>query len=166
MGSETEIIKKPAPTFYAIIAIKLFKGLLFCAIAVTLYTISDNDLPADVRHLRSVLRLNPESKFWGDAAKQIGQLTEAGLIRAAAGIFIYSLFSLVEGIGLMFRVRWAGWMAIWESAFFIPIEVYELLHRPETGKGHPVLVVTILVINIIIVWYLLQNRHRLFKHHH
>src|SRR3954453_24039539 len=103
MGSETEIIKKPAPTFYAIIAIKLFKGLLFCAIAVTLYTISDNDLPADVRHLRSVLRLNPESKFWGYAAKQIGQLDEAVLIRARGGIFRVSLFSFREIQGRMIR---------------------------------------------------------------
>jgi len=35
---------------------------------------------------------------------------------------VYSLFSLVEGIGLI-SVSWAGWLAIGESAFFIPIEI-------------------------------------------
>ena len=70
----------------------------------------------------------------------------------------YSLFSLVEGIGLIFRVSWAGWMAIGESVFFIPIEVYDLLHNFRWK------VVGILALNILIVWYLFQNRHRLFKH--
>jgi hypothetical protein len=31
MGDQTELIKKPAPTLYAIIAIKLVKGILFPA---------------------------------------------------------------------------------------------------------------------------------------
>ena len=78
----------------------------------------------------------------------------------AGGAFFYSLFSLVEGVGLILRVSWAGWLAIGESAFFVPIEVYELAHRPTLT------VFCILALNVFIVWYLLQNRHRLFRHHH
>jgi len=169
MGTDTERIKKPAPTLYAIIAIKLLKGLLFVSLAVTAYTLSDNDLPADYKNLLHHLRLNPERKFWADLARQIGQLTEAKILWAAAGTLVYSLFSLVEGIGLMFRVSWAGWLAIGESAFFIPIEVYELLHsvpREPGRSGHPITLLVILGINIVIVWYLLKNRQRLFRHHH
>ena len=139
------------------------------ALAIVAYTLSDNDLPAEYKHLLHHLRLNPERKFWADLAVQVGQLTEAKVLWAAAGTLVYSLFSLVEGVGLMFRVSWAGWMAIGESAFFIPIEIYELVHRtaPErTHPGHPVTVLVILVINIVIVWYLFQNRQRLFRHHH
>jgi uncharacterized membrane protein (DUF2068 family) len=66
----------------------------------------------------------------------------------------------VEGVGLMFRVPWAGWLSIGESAFFIPIEVFELLHRFTW------VVFAIMIFNILIVWYLFQNRARLFKHHH
>jgi uncharacterized membrane protein (DUF2068 family) len=66
---------------------------------------------------------------------------------------------MVEGIGLMYRVGWAGWLAIGESAFFIPIEIYELAHHFTK------LVLLILIINIGIVWYLLKNRARLFHHH-
>jgi uncharacterized membrane protein (DUF2068 family) len=169
MGAETEPVKKRAPTLYAIIAIKLLKGLLFVTLGIVMYTLSDNDLPAEYRDLLQHLRLSPERKFWADLAVQIGQLTEARILWAAAGTLVYSLFSFVEGIGLMFRVSWAGWMAIGESAFFIPIEIYELVggtvpDRP--GPGHTVTVLVILVINIVIVWYLLQNRHRLFRQHH
>ncbi len=168
MGTNTEFVKKRAPTLYAIIAIKLLKGLLFVSLALVAYTLSDNDLPAEFRDLRHHLRLNPERRFWADLAMQIGQLTQAKILWAAAGTLFYSLFSFVEGIGLMFRVSWAGWMAIGESSFFIPIEIWELVHRPSLERirpGHTITVLIILAINIFIVWYLFQNRHRLFRHH-
>jgi len=170
MGTETELIKKPAPTLYAIIIIKLLKGLIFVAVAVAAYTLSDNDIPTDFQNLLHHLRLNPERKFWADLARQVGQLTETNLLWAAAGTLVYSLFSLVEAFGLMFRVSWAGWLAIGEAAFFIPIEIYELVHRDaprQPGRtGHPVTLIIILILNIFIVWYLFQNRRRLFRHHH
>jgi uncharacterized membrane protein (DUF2068 family) len=169
MGTDTELVKKRAPTLYAIIAIKLLKGLLFVTLAIVAYTLSDNDLPAEYRHLLQHLRFSPERRFWADLAVQVGHLTEANVLWAAAGTLVYSLFSLVEGVGLMFRVSWAGWMAIGESAFFIPIEIYELVHRtvPERPRpGHTTTVLIILVINIVIVWYLFQNRRRLFRQHH
>ena len=169
MGTETELVKKRAPTLYAIIVIKLLKGLLFVTVAIVAYTLSDNDLPAEYRNLLQNLRLNPERSFWADLAVQIGQLTEVKVLWAAAGTLVYSLFSLVEGVGLMFRVSWAGWLAIGESAFFIPIEIYDLVQQAAPDRlrpGHTVTVLVILVINIFIVWYLLQNRHRLFRHHH
>ncbi len=83
------------------------------------------------------------------------------MMRFAVGTFLYSLFALVEGIGLTFRVSWAGWLSIGESAFFIPIEIYELIHR-----GFSWTVFGILVFNVFIVWYLFENRQRLFHHHH
>jgi uncharacterized membrane protein (DUF2068 family) len=168
MGGEPEFVKKRAPTLYFIIALKLLKGLLFVSLAAVAYTLSDNDLPAEYRNLLQLLRFNPERRFWADLALQVGQLTERNVLWTAAGTLIYSLFSLVEGIGLIFRVSWAGWLAIGESAFFIPIEIYELVRQTAPGRrsGHPTLVMVILAINILIVWYLLQNRHRLFRHHH
>lgn len=168
MGTQTELIKKRAPTLYAIIVIKLFKGLLFVALAVTIYALSDNDLPRELNHVLKVLRFNPERKFWSDLALQLGEISEKKRVLAAAGTLFYSLFSLVESVGLMFRIKWIGWMTILESMFFIPIEVFELVHGPppdSNRNAHPILVVIILAINIMIVWYLLKNRERLFRHH-
>ena len=169
MGTETELVKKRAPTLYGIIVIKLLKGLLFVSLAIVAYTLSDNNLPADYRHLLQQLRLNPERRFWADLAVQIGQLTQAKILWAAAGTLFYSLFSLVEAFGLMLRISWVGWMTIGESAFFIPIEIWELVHhttREQPSPGHAATVLIILVINIVILWYLFQNRRRLFRHHH
>lgn len=157
----TESIKKRAPTLYVIIGIKLLKGALFVTLALTAWALSDNDLPAELHKVLHLLRLNPERRFWADLAVQIGKLTEANLLWTAAGTLVYSLFSWVEGIGLIFRISWAGWLAIGESAFFIPIEVYELVHNRFSW-----LVFGILGLNVMIVWYLYRNRGRLFKHHH
>ena len=169
MDEAAKPIKKRAPTLYVIIAIKLLKGLLFVLLAIVAYTLSDNDLPAEYQNLLHHLRFNPERKFWADLALQVGQLTERKVLWTAVGTLVYSMFSLVEGIGLMFRVSWAGWLAIGESAFFIPIEIYELVRQTAPDRirpGHPATVAIILLVNIVIVWYLLQNRQRLFKHHH
>ena len=160
MADDKAFLKKRAPTLYVIIAIKLLKGLLFVVLAIVAYTLSDNDLPAEFRGLLHHLRLNPERKFFADLAVQVGKLTEAKVLWAAAGTLCYSLFSLVEGVGLIFRVSWAGWLAIGESAFFIPIEIHELVKNPVL----PVFLV--LALNVVIVWYLFRNRHWLFRHHH
>jgi uncharacterized membrane protein (DUF2068 family) len=158
--SNTEPVRKRAPTLYVIIGLKLLKGVAFVALAIVIYTLSDNDLPAEYQRLLHFLRVNPERRFWADLALQVGNLTERKVLWTAAGTLVYSLFSLIEGAGLLFRVPWAGWLAIGESTFFIPIEIYELTHHFTL----PVLV--ILAINIVIVWYLFQNRERLFRHHH
>ncbi len=155
-----EQFKKRAPTLYFIIASKLLKAALFITLAICLYAMSDNDLPAELRSVLHFLRLNPERKFWVALAAAIGRLTEANVLWAAVGTFLYSLFAVVEGVGLMFRVSWAGWLAIGESAFFVPIEIFELVHRfTWTVFG-------ILAFNVFIVWYLFEYRHRLFHHHH
>lgn len=162
MGAETELLKRPAPTFYGIIAFKLIKGALFLSLAWVMWALSDNDLPAEVKNLMNMLRVHPANKFFTHLAEQVGHITEANVLWAAAGTLFYSLISLVEGTGLIFRVRWAGWLAIGDSAFFIPIEIYEL-NRP--GKFSWWLL-AVFFVNVLIVWYLFTNRHRLFRHHH
>ncbi len=160
--------KKRAPTLYAIIVMKLLKGLLFLTLAVVAYCLSDNDLPAEFQklintpwfmNLMETIKVHPGNKFFTSLAEQIGNLTEAKVLWAAGGTFIYSLFSLVEGFGLMFRVSWAGWLAIGESAFFIPIELYDVVRHFKWS------VMGVLIFNIVVVWYLFENRERLFKHH-
>ena len=160
MADDPTFIKQRAPTLYLIIAIKLVKGVLLLLLGLGVYSLSDNNLPDEFRELLRFLHLDPEKKFFAGLAEQIAAVSESKMMWLAGGTVFYSLFSLVEGVGLMFRVSWAGWLAIGESAFFVPIEVYELVR-------HPVLAVFIvLALNVFIVWYLFQNRHRLFRHHH
>lgn len=159
-GAEVKKVKRRAPTLYAIILIKLGKGLLLLLLAARVYTLHDRNLPEQFRLGLQFFHLDPEKVFFTTLANKISDITPANMIWIARGTVLYSLFSLVEGTGLLFRVSWAGWLAIGESAFFIPIEVYELMRH----YSHSVLV--ILALNVLIVWYLFQNRDRLFRHHH
>lgn len=158
--STTKFVKKRAPTLYVIIVIKLLKGTLLLLLALGVYSLSDNNLPEQFGQLLQFLHFDPEKKFFADLETKIALITPAKVLMVAGGAFLYSLFSLVEGVGLIFRVSWAGWLAIGESAFFIPIEVFEEVRHPSTA------VMIILALNVFIVWYLFQNRHRLFRHHH
>ena len=157
--SAPAVVRTRAPTLWVIIGIKLIKGLLLILLGLGVYSLSDDNLPAEFRHLLVLFHLDPEKKFFVDLAQSLSQITPNRVLVVAAGTIFYSLFSLVEGIGLIFRVSWAGWLAIGESIFFIPIEIYDLLHKFRWK------VVIILAVNILIVWYLFQNRRRLFKHH-
>jgi uncharacterized membrane protein (DUF2068 family) len=150
--------KQRAPTLYAIIAIKLGKGVLLVLFAFGVYSLADNNLKSDYLRLLQWVHLDPEGKFFVELGKSIEKITPANIYWVATGTALYSLFSLVEGVGLGFRVAWAGWMAISESIFFIPIEVEKLIH------GFSKTVFVILLINIFIVVYLVKNRHRLFRH--
>ena len=75
------------------------------------------------------------------------------------GTLLYGAFSLVEGVGLIFRAAFAGWMVIAESAVFVPLEIWEML------RSFSITVTIVLILNIAIVWYLYGNRHRLFHGH-
>ncbi len=161
ISGEVEFRKGRAPTLYFIITIKLLKGTLLVLLALGFYSLSDNNLPEEFRRVLDILHIDPEKKFFADLAAKLGHITPANVISFAVGTGLYSLFSLVEGVGLIFRVSWAAWLAIGEAAFFIPIEVYELVHN-----GLSLTVAAILALNILIFWYLLANRHRLFRHHH
>lgn len=148
-----------APTLYTIAAFKLGKGVLFTLLAIAVYTLSDNNLPDQFRSLLGWLHLDPERTFFVRLTKLLAGITESNMVRVALGTFLYSLLAWVEGVGLLLRLTWAGWLAIAEGAFFIPIEMYELSRVFRTGLA------VIMLLNIGIVWYLYRNRHRLFRHH-
>lgn len=163
--------KKRAPTLYFIIMVKLGKGLLALVLAFSVYKLAGRDLQGIFEQILRFIHLDPESKFLSDIGDKLDKITPNNVRWVATGTFLYSLFSLIEGIGLMFRARWAGFLAIGESAFFIPIEIFEMVHHHElVMRGESVhagfywKISVILGLNILIVWYLFQNRNRLFRH--
>ena len=152
--------KKRAAGLYTIIAIKLSKALLLAAAAFGLFSLMDDDLPATFDRLARAFRLNPEWQFCIELGNQLRSLTPTNLGWLSGGALLYSLLLFVETVGLWWRGYWAVWLAIGETAFFVPIEVFDLVRHP-TG-----VVEVILVINVCIVIYLARNRNRLFRHHH
>jgi len=152
--------KTRAPTLYVIIAIKLLKGLLLIAFGFGLLSLIGQDLDARFDQFLRWIHLDPERQFFAELGVKLQRITPANVRGIGVGTVLYSLFSLAEGVGLIFRLRWIGWIVVGESLFFIPIEVYDLM---DHFSG---VVFGILIVNVLIVWYLLRNKERLFRHHH
>jgi uncharacterized membrane protein (DUF2068 family) len=175
---------KKAPTLYLIAICKLAKGVALVLLATWLMSLSHRDLPEEFKNFLLWVHLDPEHHLFESIADWLSTITPVNVRVTALATFLYGLFLLVGGTGLAIRAKWAIWLTIGESAFFIPIEIFELLphHRPIPGDTLEDLPVPepvhhifphrelglaiVLALNIVIVWYLLKNRQRLFKHHH
>lgn len=152
--------KQRAPTLYLIIVIKLVKGILLLLLAVGVYMLRNKDLQEVFEHSLRVIHIDPERKFFSAIGDKLDNITAANVKWVALVTSLYGLLLLVEGIGLAFHARWAVWLAIGQSAFFIPIELIEYFRR-----GSPA-VLALLAINVFIMWYLFKNRKRLFPMRH
>ncbi len=153
-------VTKRAPALYAIIALKLGKGLLLFCLGVGIYSLLDNDLQAEFNRLVRFVRLDPDQRLLAAIGERIQAITPSNLRWLASSTLLYSLLLFLEGGGLIYRAAWAAWLAIGETAFFIPLEVYRLAEK------FSITLLVVLVLNVAIVWYLVINRNRLFRHHH
>ena len=165
--------KKRAPTLYFIVAIKLIKGTLLLLLALSIFTLANKDLPDLFNQFLGWVHLDPERSFFVAIANWLETVTPTKMGFVALGTLLYGLLLLVGGTGLAFRAKWAIWLAIGESAFFIPIEIFKLVQPVTPGTeehhmfSHPKIgLLIVLALNVFIVWYLLKNRQRLFRHHH
>ncbi len=149
---------KGAAGLYAIIAIKIGKGVLLSGVALGLFSLAGHDLAKDLEQLLRWVKLDPGKPVFVELGERLEKITPSNLQWLASGTFLYGGMLFVESVGLMLRSWWAGWMAIGETAFFLPFEVYELLRR------FSVTVLLIFFVNVVMVWYLVRNRTRLFHH--
>jgi uncharacterized membrane protein (DUF2068 family) len=83
---------------------------------------------------------------------RILSLDQATLHRLALAFFLYAVVFTVEGAGLVMRKRWAEWLTVVVTTSFIPLEVYELVHRPRLAKA------IALALNVVIAGYLAWRR--------
>ncbi|HVX93260.1 MAG TPA: DUF2127 domain-containing protein [Polyangia bacterium] len=86
------------------------------------------------------------------ALSRLFSLPEHTLHRFAIASLAYAAVFATEGTGLVLRRPWAEWLTIGATGSFIPVEAYELVHRPSAAK------VAALTINVAIVAYLVWLR--------
>ena len=162
-----------APTLYLIASFKIGKGLLLLLAALGIFALVGKDLSDAFDDFLRLIQLDPGRKIFINIGKWLDTFSPAHVKAIASGTLLFGLFLLTSGVGLALRAAWAIWLAIGESALFIPVEIFELLRRrmPETDAHrmftHPKIALGLLLAaNGFIVWYLFKNRKRLFRHHH
>jgi uncharacterized membrane protein (DUF2068 family) len=83
----------------------------------------------------------------------IGNFSHTTLL--AIGAIVYALLEGTEGVGLAMRRRWAEYLTVIATGLLIPLEAYEVIHKPTLFK------VGALLLNVAVVGYL-AYRKRLF----
>src|SRR4051812_5776293 len=81
-----------------------------------------------------------------DAASKV---TDGRLWLLAAAAGAYSALRLVEAYGLWYERRWAEWLALVAGGLYIPVEMYELIHRATWLKA------ALLTTNVAVVLYMI-----------
>jgi uncharacterized membrane protein (DUF2068 family) len=166
---------KRAPTLYFIATLKLVKGSLLLLTALGIFALAGRDLGDVFDQFLRWLHLDPEQKFFLSIGEWLDHITPGNVRVAELGTLLYGLLLIGGGLGLAFRAKWAVWLAIGESAFFIPIEIYGLVrqlgpdptYRSHELFRHPLAgLLIVLAVNVLIVCYLYKNRNQIFRHHH
>jgi uncharacterized membrane protein (DUF2068 family) len=140
--------RKSTATLFLIAVFKLIKGILLLAVGIGALRLLHRDVAQTVAHWVNILRVDPDNRLIHGLLARVLSVTPAQLRAASAGTFVYAGLLLTEGLGLLFRKRWAEYFTIITTAGLIPIEVYELSRRVTTAK------VVVLLINVAIVAYL------------
>jgi uncharacterized membrane protein (DUF2068 family) len=137
-----------------IAAFKLLKGLALLAVAIGALKLLHQDVAAIADHWINAFKVDPHNRYILWLLAKLPLVNDRKLTELSVGTFIYSAVFLTEGIGLAFHKRWAEYFTIITTASFLPLELYEIIHRATIAKG------VALAINILVVIYLVRELRR------
>ena len=156
-------VARPAPTrrfnvLRTIAVYKLVKVLLLLALAYGEVRLSDASLAAKLVTWASARPLGLEHDVATRFLEWFSGLSASRLHALRIVTFAYAAVFATEGIGLWMQKRWAEWLTVIVTASLIPLEVWELMFRPNIGKA------AVLVTNTAIVIYLAWHVRSRTKH--
>jgi uncharacterized membrane protein (DUF2068 family) len=135
--------------FLAIIIFKYFKAVVFLLVAIAALKLSTADPFPTAEEVAHFFRSSPENEL----IRAFSRLTP-GL---AMGIGLLSLFVAAvfgtEATLLTARVWWSTYFTIMLTALGIPLEIFEIFHRPSGFRRY-----LLLAVNAAILLYLWKRR--------
>jgi uncharacterized membrane protein (DUF2068 family) len=137
-----------------IAAFKLLKGFALLAVAIGALRLLHQNVAAIADHWINAFKVDPHNRYILWLLEKLPLINDRKLTELSVGTFIYAAVFLTEGIGLALSKRWAEYFTIITTASFLPLEVYEIIHRATIAKG------VALVINILVVVYLVRELRR------
>jgi uncharacterized membrane protein (DUF2068 family) len=135
-----------------LVAIAIFKwcnAVVLCAVALGLLKLQHQDVVGVAENFILSLRGDPDNAFLGWILARLSLIEDPQLKTLSAVSFGYGALFLVEGTGLYFEKRWAEFLTIVATASFLPLEVYELVKKPDVPK------VLVFVVNFLILLFLI-----------
>ena len=135
----------------AVALLEAVKGVIVFGAGFGLLSLLHHDVRQLAVALVTRLHIDPQRHGAGVFLNAAANLNDARLWGLAALAFAYSALRLAEAYGLWQGRRWGVWLGAAGGAIYIPVELYELWHKPGLLK------VATLAVNIAIVVYLVSN---------
>jgi uncharacterized membrane protein (DUF2068 family) len=137
-----------------IIAFKALKAVTLTVLGIVLLTTRHSD-PVDLFvRIALAVHLPLTSRLLDRVLVLLANLTISRQTALAWTAFAYASLMGTEGIALYLGKPWARWFTIVATSSLIPVEIYEIIRRPQLIR------VAALVVNVGVVAYL-WRRHDL-----
>jgi hypothetical protein len=149
-------VARPAPkrrlnVLRTIAVYKLLKVLMLLALVYGEVRLSDASLTAKLLTWASERPQGLEHHAVAWLLQWFSGLSAARVHTLRIVTLAYAAVFATEGVGLWMQKRWAEWLTTIITASLIPLEVWELMFRPNLGKA------AVLVANTAIVIYLVWH---------
>lgn len=138
----------------AVALMEAVKGFIVLGAGFGLLTLLHRDVAHIAVSLVTRLHIDPEQHYAGVFLEAASHVTDMRLWMGAGLAMLYSAIRLTEGYGLWLGRRWAEWLGVVSGGIYVPVEVYELLHKPSWVKA------ATLTLNVVVVLYLVWTLQR------
>lgn len=144
--------KPPGTTSLRVIGLfKLGQSILIASLALAAMHLIRPSVAAQVREWVDEMPFDAQQDVARRAASWLLGLPPTAAQVLVGGTLLYALLFAVEGVGLLLKKRWAEWLTVVATASFVPIELYEVAHRPGLGKA------VIIAVNLAVVYFLARH---------
>lgn len=141
-----------------IIAYKAVSTVVLLVVALLLLgIIVDRDWGQRVRTVVVLTGMRTDNHFLHDTLLTFGLLGRRSTSALGVISLLYAMLEATEVYGLLDRRRWAEYLVLLATLFFLPYETLELARHATVSK------LLIFVINVAIAVYLVKKK-RLFQH--
>ncbi|WP_263357084.1 DUF2127 domain-containing protein [Acidicapsa ligni] len=130
---------------------KLLQALLLVAVGVGALRLLGKDIGDLLQNLATGLRMNPEGHLVSFLLGKASMLDDHRLRQISVFMFCYAGLGILEGIGLMLEKIWAEYLTSIITASFLPLEVFELMHRITWFR------IALFVVNLAVLAYLVGH---------
>jgi uncharacterized membrane protein (DUF2068 family) len=124
------------------------KGVLVLVTGFGLLAFIHRDLHNAAEEIVRHFHLNPAHRYPKIFLDAAARVTDTRLWFLALSAFLYAVVRFVEAFGLWHRKRWAEWFGVLSGGIYIPVELFEVVHRLSWAR------LTVLTVNLVIVAYL------------
>ena len=138
----------------AIAVFKVVKALLFLLAALGAFGLMQQHVADYAREWGSALAFTSGQKIARTAITFLTGLSRSKIAALGVVALFYSALFATEGIGLWRERRWAEYLTVIATGSLIPLEIWEIVHRPT-----PLRFATFAV-NVAVVIYLIVRLRR------